>query len=184
MSDVEVVRDEAAPRDARLAAVKALATSSAPVALDALCGVLDTRDEALRSAARSSLARLGGAQALAARAHDPDVPEASRVLALTGLRYFRDDVEVSTLAALLKAPSAAVRAQAALALAVIGPARAEAALLAALGDSDPKVRFFAADGLAMASSVEAKRALAQRLEVEADASVRYALIAARNRQAG
>ncbi|MCU0697713.1 MAG: HEAT repeat domain-containing protein, partial [Myxococcaceae bacterium] len=145
---MELVRNDTTPRAERLAAVKALSTSKEPAALDALCSVLDTRDEELRTAARASLAQLGGAQVLARRATDASVAEGSRVFALTGLRYFRDDVEVATLEKLLKDTSVAVRAQAAMALAVIGPAKAEGALLTALNDADAKVRFYAADGLA------------------------------------
>jgi HEAT repeat protein len=89
---------------------------------------------------------------------------------------------VTTLRALLKDSSVAVRAQAALALAVMGPAKAEAALLEALADSDAKVRFYAADGLASSTTAAAKQAVLKKLETETDATVRFALIAARNRQ--
>jgi quinoprotein glucose dehydrogenase len=183
MAALETLKNEAAARGDRVAAAKALASASnQPGALDALCAVLDTRDEELRETARLSLSALGGAGVLTKRATDGQVAEGARVLALTGLRYFRDDVEATTLRALLKDSSVAVRAQAALALAVMGPAKAEVALLEALGDSDAKVRFYAADGLASATSAAAKQAVLKRLETETDATVRFALIAARNRQ--
>jgi quinoprotein glucose dehydrogenase len=183
MRDMDTLRNPSASRTEHLEAAKRLASSKDPAALDALCGALDTRDEELREAARSSLATLGGASVLARRAADRSVPEDARVLALTGLRYFRDDADLEGLIRLAKDPSAAIRAQATLALAVIGPTKVEAALVEALRDGDAKVRFYAADGLSSSTSAAAKQAVSKQLDSETDATVRFALITARNRQA-
>lgn len=182
MRDMDTLRNSTASRTEHLEAAKRLASSKDPAALDALCGALETRDVELREAARSSLATLGGAAVLARRAADRSLPEGARVLALTGLRYFRDDADLDGLMRLAKDPVAVIRAQATLALAVIGPAKVEAALIEALRDGDAKVRFYAADGLSSATSAAAKQAVLTQLERETDATVRFSLITARNRQ--
>ncbi len=179
---MDTLQNASASRTEHIEAAKRLGSSKDPAALDALCGALETRDQELQEAARGSLATLGGATVLARRAADRSVPEGARVLALTGLRYFRDDADLEGLGRLAKDPSAAIRAQATLALAVIGPAKVEAALIEGLRDGDAKVRFYAADGLSSSTSAAAKQAVLKQLDSETEATVRFALISARNRQ--
>ena len=79
--------------------------------------------------------------------------------------------------------NSAVRKEAALALAVIGPQAAEPELIGALADPDGDVRYFAADALGAVKTPRARAAISARIEVEKNPTVQSALGVARAKQA-
>jgi HEAT repeat protein len=172
---VATLANQSSSREQRLAAVRALATSKDPMALESLVNQLETRDEAIRHAALESMKKLKAAEQLVAWVQDPKQSESNRHIAAKGLRYLRDNSSVVALSKALKDSAASVRAEAALALAVFGAAEAETALIAALDDSYKDVRYYAADALSGVKTASTKSALQMRLEKESDETVRFAL---------
>ena len=167
--------DTAVPLEERVKAAEALGASKDAGALDALLLGLESRSEALRGAVVKALGRQGGGAALCARASDAALPLASRRLALRGLRALKPKDAGPTLTALLSSPDAPLRADAALALAVVGAAEARPALIAALDDADKDVRSFAATALGTTGAPEALAAVTARQAKEAEPVVQDAL---------
>ncbi|HVE87486.1 MAG TPA: HEAT repeat domain-containing protein [Myxococcales bacterium] len=175
------VNDRAAPRADRIKAIKALAHSRDPQAIDALIKQLAIMDEGIVAALKDSLRALKAVPVLEQRLGDSGSSEEQKVLACIGLRVLKEKSSIPPLVSALKDQSPHVRKEAALALGVIAPAEAEAALLTALSDSDEDVRYFAADALGDVRTAAVKQAIETRLAVETSPVVRSALLAAKNK---
>jgi HEAT repeat protein len=139
----------------------------------ALLEGLEVKSEVLRDAIRASLEKLKAAPELVAMALDAKLPTAERVAALGGLRSLKPTVLAGELAPLLTDKDAKVRAAVAQLYCVFGAASAEAPLVAALGDGEPTVRYFAV--LACAALPGAKGAVKALAAKEQDAVVKDAL---------
>jgi HEAT repeat protein len=101
-----------------------------------------------------------------------------------GSRLHRSDggaVAVTTFVRALGHATPAIRREAALALAVLDPVPAEAALLSHLDDVDDDVRYFVADALGGVPTPHVLAALDARLKVEKSPTVQYALKTASDR---
>lgn len=175
------LNDPAASRAERVKAAKALAVSKDPQAVDTLVKQLAIMDEDVVVAVKGALRALNAVPVLERRLADGGASEEQKVLACTGLRALKEKSSIRPLVSALKDQSASVRKEAALALGVIGPAEAEAALLTALSDSDEDVRYYAADALGDVRTAAVTQAIQARLEAETSAVVRSALLAARNK---
>src|SRR5262249_44277335 len=97
------------------------------------------------------------------------------------LRALKEKSSIPPLVSALKDQSARMRKEAALALGVIGPAEAEAALVTALSDNDEDVRYFAADALGNVRTAAVTQAIETRRAAERSPVVRSALLAAKNK---
>ncbi len=150
-------------------------------AVDSLLKLLDTRDEAVHSAAMGSLNALRASTLLVERLNNPKLPERTRQNAAMGLRYLKETSSVGALKAALHDSSAKVRAEAALALSLFAAAEAETELVVLLDDADKDVRYYAADALGGVKTDNAKAALQRRLAVEGDETVKFALKGALNK---
>jgi HEAT repeat protein len=165
----------------RIKAIKALAHSKNPQAIDVLIKQLPIMDEGIVEATKASLRALGAAPVLERRLVDSGASEEQKVAACTGLRVLKEKSSIPPLISALKGPNPRVRKEAALALGVIAPAEAEAELLTALADSDEDVRYFAADALGDVRTAAVRQAIEARLAAETSPVVRAALMAARNK---
>lgn len=159
----------------RVAAVKALATSKDPLAIETCIRSLGTLDADLTRAAVDSLRALGATSVLCKRLENSSTIEAKKVQALVALRHLKEADAVPALTTALKDQSALVRREAALALLVTGPKPAEDALIAALDDGDGDVRYGAADALGEVGSQKAKQALERRGAKENNPTVKFAI---------
>ena len=175
------LNDPAASRAERIKAAKALAGSKDPQAIDTLVTQLDIRDEGIVAAVESALRALNAVPVLERRLTDGNASEEQKVSACTGLRTLKEKSSIPPLVSALKDQSASVRKEAALALGVIAPAEAEAALLTALSDSDEDVRYFAADALGNVRTPAVVQAIETRLAAETSPVARAALMAAKNK---
>jgi HEAT repeat protein len=175
------LNDPAASRDERIKAAKALAVSKDPQAIDALVKQLAIMDENVVVAIKSALRALNAVPVLERRLADSSASEEHKVLACTGLRVLKEKSSIPPLVSALKDQSALVRKEATLALGVIAPAEAEAALLTALSDSDEDVRYFAADALGSVRTAAVTQAIETRLAAETSPVVRSALLTAKNK---
>jgi len=92
-------------------------------------------DDGIVAATKTSLRALKAVPVLEQRLADSGSSEERKALACTGLRALKEKSSIPPLVSALKDQSPRVRKEAALALGVIAPAEAEAALLAALTDS-------------------------------------------------
>jgi len=165
------------------------AKSPAPSAADAsspeaLCLLLASDDAGVRTEAAQALARLGRPAVphllWAFRGGRPDVQEA----AAPALGAIGDPAAVPALAeALARSPYVAVRWQATQALAQIGGADAEQALLGALRDRDRTVRLAAVEALGRIATSRAASALRQARR-DPDEEVRTAAGAALDHMEG
>ncbi len=178
---IATLNNGAASRADRIKAAKALAHSKDPQAIDALIKQLAIMDEGIVAALKDSLRALKAVPVLEQRLVDSGSSEEQKVLACTGLRALHEKSAIPPLVSALKDQSPRVRAAAALALGVIAPAEAEAALLTALSDSDEDVRYFAADALGDVRTAAVRQAIEARLAVEKSPVARSALLAARNK---
>ena len=79
-----------------------------------------------------------------------------------------DSSQAARLLPLLKSADSEIRAQAAKTLGQVRFAGAESSLIAALSDSSPRVRFFAANGLGRLGSIKAVTAISKLLATNAD----------------
>jgi HEAT repeat protein len=175
------LNDPAASRAERIKAAKALAASKDPQAIDALVKQLAIMDEDIVAAVKSALRTLNAVPVLEQRLANGGASEEHKVLACTGLRVLKEKSSIPPLVFALKDHSARVRKEAALALGVIAPAEAEAALLTALSDSDEDVRYFAADALGDVRTAAVRQAIETRLAAETSPVARAALLAAKNK---
>jgi len=173
--------DRAASRADRIKAIKALAHSKNPQAIDALIKELAIMDEGIVVALKDSLRALKAVPVLEQRLADSGASEEQKVLACIGLRALKEKSSIRPLVSALKDRSPRVRKEAALALGVIAPAEAEAELLTALSDGDEDVRYFAADALGDVRTAAVRQAIETRLAVETSPVVRSALLAAKNK---
>ena len=169
------LNDSTRPIADRVKAAQELGAAGDPKALDALLRGLEVRSEALHEAVVSALRKLGGASRLYEKLKAPREPLASKRLALRGVRALKPADAAPVLAELLDADEPELRADAALALAVVGAKEAEAALIRALDDSARNVRYHAAMALAEAGGDEALVAVKARRAKESDAVVKDAL---------
>jgi len=175
------LNDPAASRAERIKAAKALADSKDPKAVDTLVKQLAIMDDGIVAAVKSSLRALNAVPVLEQRLADSGVSEEHKVSACIGLRALKEKSSIPLLVSALKDPSARVRKEATLALGVIAPAVAEAALLTALSDSDEDVRYFAADALGDVRTPAVMQAIETRLAAETSQVVRSALLTAKNK---
>lgn len=167
----------------RVTAVKALATSKDPLAIETCIRSLGTMDQDLTKAAVDSLRALGATSVLCKRLENSSTIEAKKVQALVALRHLRAPEAVPSLTIALKDPSALVRKEATLALLVTDPRPAEGVLIAALDDVDGDVRYGAADALGIVGTAKAKEALQRRVAKESNPTVKFAIDGALNRLA-
>ena len=175
------LNDPAASRAERIKAAKALADSKDPKAVDTLVKQLAIMDDGIVAAVKSSLRALNAVPVLEQRLADSGVSEEHKVSACIGLRALKEKSSIPLLVSALKDPSARVRKEATLALGVIAPTEAEAALLTALSDSDEDVRYFAADALGDVRTPAVMQAIETRLAAETSQVVRSALLTAKNK---
>ena len=178
---IAILNDRAASRADRIKAIKALAHSRNPQAIDALIKHLAIMDEGFVAALKDSLRALKAVPVLEQRLRDSGSSEEQKVLACIGLRVLKEKSSIPPLVSALKDQSPLVRKEAALALGVIAPAEAEVPLLTALSDNDEDVRYFAADALGDVHTAAVRQAIETRLAVETSPVVRSALLAARNK---
>jgi len=165
----------------RIKAVKALAHSRNPQAIDVLVKELSIMDEEIVAAIKTSLRALQAVPVLERRLADSGSSEEQKVSACIGLRALKEKSSIPPLVSALKDQSPRVRKEAALALGVIAPAEAEVELLTALTDSDEDVRYFAADALGDVRTAAVRQAIEARLAAETSPVVRSALLAAKNK---
>lgn len=144
--------------------------------VDTLLGALGARDAAARTVALEALRALEPAHVLCNRLTDGTQSLTTRKQVAVAMRLLKLDATVPALVwALSKDPAPAVRAEAAFALSMFGAAKAERALVGALGDVCDDVRYYAADALGSVRSAKAKAALVARAEVEHHMAVQIAI---------
>ncbi len=175
------LNDSSRSIEERVKVAEALGAAGDKTAIDSLLKGLDVRNDHLHAAIVAALDKLGGAAQLFKRAKNPSEPMASRKLALLGVRALKPKDAGGPLAELLTAPEPELRADAALALAVIGAADAQGALIKALDDESKDVRYYAAEALVAAGGPEALAAVKARQAKETDAVVKDALSQAARR---
>lgn len=159
----------------RVKAAEELGASGDKTALDALLKGLDVRSDHLHAAVVAAVQKLGGAPALYKRAKDPMEPMPARKRALAGIRALKPEGAGAALAELLASSEPELRADAALALAVVGAKDAKGALIKALDDDSKDVRYYAAEALVAAGGDDALAAVKARLAKETNVVVKDAL---------
>lgn len=182
---VMTLNDRGASRADRIKAAKALATSKDPHAIDALLMEIMITDEDIAAAVKNSLRALKPAAVLEKRLEDSSAADWQKVLACRGLRVVGERSSVGVLVGVLKngKQSREVREAAVSSLSAFAStdADAEAALVAALSDSEPPVRSAVAYALSRVRTPAVKRAIEDRIAVEKDATVSDALDVAKGR---
>ena len=144
-------------------------------------GETEARSRSADTVSVGRLRTLNAVPVLEKRLTDSGASEEHKVSACTALRALREKSSIMPLVSALKDQSARVRKEAALALGVIAPPEAEAALLTALSDGDDDVRYFAADALGNVRTAAVTQAIETRLAAETSPVVRSALMAAKNK---
>lgn len=165
----------------RINAIKALATSTDPRAVDFLLNQIWSMDEATASASVGSLRALKAAPELEQRlARSTNVEEKARLC--RGLAIIGEKSSVKPLLGAVADANVRVRQQAVMALGTFAAkdTEAHAALEAALADNDTLIRQTAGDALSIAGTDAAKRAVTARIAVEPDTTVRISLTEALN----